>query len=271
MSRRKSVRKFKLELIEDHEAVSKHPKYASWKQLRLKCKKEQIEFAKDWDDAETYLKWWEDNREDKKVLYRRDLKGPFSPQNCYFTTQSEVNKRKKQAQPKPKYKGLPADYVMPKKPNKGWGNLNGYVTFCDSTHPLAYDAGWVYMHMHVMSVKLNRWLDGDDHVHHIDHNRSNNNPDNLRLEPPSNHSKLHNPRKIKSKECKLCRKVFKPQSSDGIYCSTKCMGEDKTKINWPSKEELQAMLTEMPQCEVAKLLGVSDQAVYKRCKKLGIK
>jgi len=271
MSRRRNKRIYELKLIENEEAISKHPQYASWKQLRLKCKKEDIELASEWNDAETYLKWWEDNKEDRRVLYRRDLNGPFLPSNCYFATQSEVNKRKKAPPKKPAFKGAPADYVMPKKPNKGWGKLNGYETFCDSTHPLVYDAGWVYMHMHVMSVKLNRWLDGDDHVHHIDHNRSNNDPDNLRLEPPSDHSKLHNPRKIKSKECKLCRKVFKPQSSDGIYCSNRCRGESQFKINWPSKEEMINLMNNNTQGEVAKLLGVSDQAVYKRCKKLGIK
>ena len=270
MSRRKNERKFKLELIGDEEAISKHPKYASWKQLKLKCKKESIEFYENWTkDPESYLKWWEDNREDKKVLYRRDLKGPFSPSNCYFATQSEVNQRKKAPPKKPPFKGTPAEYALP--PEEKWGRLNGYVTFCDSTHPLSYDAGWVYMHMHMGSVKMGRWLDKDDHVHHVDKNRSNNNLDNLEVMTPSDHSKLHNPRKIKSKQCKICRKVFTPQSSDGVYCSNKCRGEGQIKTNWPSKEELQDMLNKMPQCEVAKKLGVSDQAVYKRCKKLGIK
>lgn len=43
------------------------------------------------------------------------------------------------------------------------------------------------------------------------------------------------------------------------------------KIEWPSKEELERLVSEMPTSKLASQLGVSDSAIGKRCKQLGIK
>jgi len=45
----------------------------------------------------------------------------------------------------------------------------------------------------------------------------------------------------------------------------------KNKIVWPSKEELEKLIWEKPVSMLAKSLGVSDNAIGKRCKKLNIK
>ena len=42
------------------------------------------------------------------------------------------------------------------------------------------------------------------------------------------------------------------------------------KIEWPSKEELERLLWEKPTIYIAKNLGVSDKAVEKHIKKLGL-
>ena len=44
----------------------------------------------------------------------------------------------------------------------------------------------------------------------------------------------------------------------------------KTKIEWPPKEELEKLLWEKPTTYIAKELGVSDKAVEKHIKKLGL-
>jgi hypothetical protein len=44
----------------------------------------------------------------------------------------------------------------------------------------------------------------------------------------------------------------------------------KTKGNWPSDEELTRMVALNPVTKVAKLIGVSDVAVKKRCCRKGI-
>lgn len=52
--------------------------------------------------------------------------------------------------------------------------------------------------------------------------------------------------------------------------SAKAPAVPETKIQWPSREELQAMVLARPVTEVARELGVSDKAVEKRCKALGL-
>lgn len=44
----------------------------------------------------------------------------------------------------------------------------------------------------------------------------------------------------------------------------------KTRIVWPSKEELEIRIWNEPTTKIAKELGISDSAVTKHCKKLGI-
>lgn len=44
----------------------------------------------------------------------------------------------------------------------------------------------------------------------------------------------------------------------------------KKRISWPSKEELENLVWSKPSTEVAEQLGVSDVAVAKCCKRLGI-
>ena len=44
-----------------------------------------------------------------------------------------------------------------------------------------------------------------------------------------------------------------------------------TKIVWPTDEELQKLVWEIPTTTLALRLGVSDQAIIKRCGKRGIK
>lgn len=47
-------------------------------------------------------------------------------------------------------------------------------------------------------------------------------------------------------------------------------GSGKTKIEWPSDDELLSMLTKYPRTRVAEMLGVSDTAIKKRCARRGV-
>lgn len=44
----------------------------------------------------------------------------------------------------------------------------------------------------------------------------------------------------------------------------------KTKIRWPKREELELLVWKTPRSTLALNLGVSDKAIAKRCKRLGI-
>lgn len=90
---------------------------------------------------------------------------------------------------------------------------------------------------------------------------------------------LENPLIQKRKEIELLSEEFKStkfkeyQEKRLKTMREKYQGYDKifqTKINWPSKEILEQMLTDKSCCQIAKELGVSDNAVRKRAKKYGI-
>lgn len=92
----------------------------------------------------------------------------------------------------------------------------------------------------------------------------------------------------KSKRCKDCHKIRKKQINLQKKVITLCeCGKKikntsknckscnfaifknlpkKSKINWPNREELQKLVWEQPTIHLAKQLGVSDNAINKKCK-----
>lgn len=70
--------------------------------------------------------------------------------------------------------------------------------------------------------------------------------------------------KHKKNKCKDCGKGILPESTQCKSCYGKA--REKTKIDWPSVEELYKMVHETSYKEVGRKLGVSDNAVRKRLK-----
>jgi len=67
----------------------------------------------------------------------------------------------------------------------------GYViTFCPQ-HPNAKSNGYVYEHRLVMENHLKRFLQSSEHVHHINHDPSDNRIENLELISSKGHAKKH--------------------------------------------------------------------------------
>ena len=64
-------------------------------------------------------------------------------------------------------------------------------------------------------------------------------------------------------KCNKCERTINKRS---FRCSV-CKDE---KITWPSKEELEKLVWSISCSQLSKKLGVSDKAIEKRCKKLGI-
>lgn len=60
----------------------------------------------------------------------------------------------------------------------------------------------------------------------------------------------------------------KPTS--GVQCKSCHDTNRPTKITWPDASELQRLVWEMPCSKLALTLGISDKAIEKQCKKLGI-
>jgi hypothetical protein len=159
---------------------------------------------------------------------------------------------------------------------------NGYLEVNAKGHPSARKSGWIYAHRLAASEKIGRPLKPTEHVHHRDENKLNNSHENLIVFASNrDHVNFHNSGvllpvgdgtyrsepKVVTKEnkcvvcCSPCRKV---------YCSLKCVGVARRKVERPPKEKFLEMVGAMPLTQVGRLFGVSDNAVRKWRKEYGI-
>jgi hypothetical protein len=149
----------------------------------------------------------------------------------------------------------------------------GYEYFIDYAHPLATgNSGRVYLHRHIASLKVKRWLTANEHVHHMDEDKTNNTEDNLVILTAEEHHKIHNQTDRITKVCPVCDDLFTvvPSHSHAVNCSAACAGIACTKV-FISKEELEPKLWYMTAQHLGKIYGLSDKGIIKKAKSLGCK
>jgi hypothetical protein len=141
---------------------------------------------------------------------------------------------------------------------------NGYLEVLCYGHERANpNNGFVYVHVLEAEKMLGRKLKAHEHVHHIDEDRTNNNHSNLMVVfDRSDHAGIH--------EGRLPIKRL-----DGSFTTVKkrykkTWYERKTKISWPGKNELITRLSKSNFTKLSQELGVSDTAIRKRLKSLGV-
>lgn len=109
---------------------------------------------------------------------------------------------------------------------------------------------------------------------HIDGNYLNNKIENLRFACPNCHSQTPTFGKgTRQRRYYVCLDCGKPRSKNCTRCKScdlKQPSRHPEKIAWPSNEELSKMIWEKPRTKLALELGVTDAAIGKRCKNLGI-
>mgnify|MGYP003609894025 CR=1 FL=1 len=125
-----------------------------------------------------------------------------------------------------------------------------------------------------MAEHLGRPLTKDECVHHKDRNKTNNSLENLQLLTLKEHVRLHAIEDLGTSyvvnTCQNCLATFETTFvSKRCFCSYKCARQQRQKFEI-SKPDLLALVWAMPTTEVAKILGVSDVAVAKRCKRFSI-
>lgn len=146
-------------------------------------------------------------------------------------------------------------------------NSHGYQFFQDKDHLLASKGGRVLYHRHVISLALGRWIIPKELVHHIDHDKSNNEISNLEIMTRSEHSSIHNPKKVLTKHCPKCGIKYSG------YLLTKSCEECATNPNRKflgTQMQLQQLLWIVPTVLIGRMFGVSDKAIEKRAKKWGL-
>ena len=122
----------------------------------------------------------------------------------------------------------------------------GGYNYCRTNpiHPKANSKGLYPLHRVIVENKLNRLLRDSEDVHHIDEDKTNNNPENLKVLTKAEHTRLHLTKSIEdvSIKCPKCGNVFKisPRAlrlrlgrnkSGEVFCSRSCGGKvpkDKT-------------------------------------------
>lgn len=149
----------------------------------------------------------------------------------------------------------------------------GYLHFYCSGHPLVRQNGCISLQQHVLSVHLGRWLCSGEKALFLDGDRTDVRPDDLAVVTASElrARTLGEPATPVWLSCQRCGESLAAPASDGHrkYCSASCATRASRRFE-VTQEDLEKLVWEMPTTEGAALLGVSDKAVEKRCKKYGI-
>lgn len=119
--------------------------------------------------------------------------------NCSISTASNLLKRAGISARPGGYPPKPqTDGSSKKKKQEGWQfggrerkTANGYVFVYLPKHPYANKAGEVAKHRLVMERELGRYLDPSEVVHHINHIRDDNRPENLVVMDWDAHNRMH--------------------------------------------------------------------------------
>lgn len=132
-------------------------------------------------------------------------------------------------------------------------------------HPNATKNGYVLMHRVVIENHLERLLNNDEVVHHIDGNKFNNTLNNLDVMSRAEHARLHaslNLKKIVELKCPECGVRFNraynqthlvgsSKAEHGTFCSRSCNGK------FSRKSQLHGLTAEMKDA-----ISVNIQRIY---------
>lgn len=109
-------------------------------------------------------------------------------------------------------------------------------------HPFATENGYVLEHRIIMENHLNRILNPNEVVHHINESKKDNRIENLQLMKVGEHESMHGLQKghiLVEMKCPQCKKLFVIRRNQTFYvkkkgnyncCSPSCRGKFSSKI-----------------------------------------
>ena len=77
---------------------------------------------------------------------------------------------------------------------------NGYILVYVPEHPHCHSDGYVMLHTVIMERRIGRYLEPDEVVHHINHDRTDNRIENLQLMNKHEHCSMHMRERHKQKK-----------------------------------------------------------------------
>lgn len=163
--------------------------------------------------------------------------------------------------------------------------LGQYKYVIDKTHPRANADGAVYEHMIVAERKLGRSLLPEEHVHHRDLNKLNNDPDNIMVFATNgDHARFHlyncneDMLLLNSNGAYVCKEQKHYCIDCGVEITRKakrcndCSHKHDRKVERPTLNELFSTLIALNGnfTKAGEIYGVTDNAVRKWCDSYGI-
>lgn len=179
----------------------------------LTCEHCGVEYEKNQKSTSRYCSWhcYYKSRKPNKTC--EVCGGPVALLRYRYCSKECFKKRRKKGQEKPCQKCGATMWVEPKQVTKRFCSVtckneslrldgpgakykrpDGYIALYYPKHPDSGSQGFILEHRWIAEQKYGRRILRSEHVHHINHIRDDNRPENLEIIDPSNHQKISSAR-----------------------------------------------------------------------------